>query len=203
MLPAVWTLRDVIDVEALCRGVIRELTGARSPDRTTRPGDWLEPIDYETSLAFLLGEAHVQEQVFLRRALDKKPGIVFRPWLYQQLRSRLIDEWRSPRMFGRDGKHRVQPVPATDERDDDWHVDQRDPLDDDVTGANRLERVIAELTVDPPDPGSVLVRWALTEGDRDVVRLERRHDRREAESVAQRAAETDLFLDDVMEALAA
>jgi hypothetical protein len=169
MLLAVWSLRDVIDVEALCRGVIRDLTGARSTDRTTRPGDWLEPCDYQVSLAFLLGEVVVQEQRWLEKGLDEKPGdergpILFRPWLYQQLRSRLIDEWRSPRMFGRHGQHRVAPVDRlvrTVDRDGG-------PVATDLR-ADRLHGAAGGDAADRTDAD----RWLRADGDLDTVGVER------------------------------
>ncbi|SRR6266496_3144756 len=93
MLPAVWTLRDVEDVEELCVGVLAEATR-----RLCRP---LERCDLEESLAFLLGEVVVLDRVYD----PARVGIVFRPWLYQRLRFRLVDHWRTT--FGRHGEKRV------------------------------------------------------------------------------------------------
>lgn len=55
MLPAIWALRDVDDVEGLCRGVLTEV-GRRSAVL-----DQLSDADYDESLSFLL------ERVVVRR----------------------------------------------------------------------------------------------------------------------------------------
>src|SRR5438128_239597 len=51
MLPAVWAIDGVPDLELLCRGVLRE--------QSAKSGVVLEPADFDEWLAFLLGEVHV------------------------------------------------------------------------------------------------------------------------------------------------
>lgn len=128
MLPTVWTLRDVADVEALCRGVIAEVAGPQGLAR-------LEPCDYEDSLAFLLAEAVVLNE----RYDSTRVGIVFRPWLYQRLRWALVDEWR--RTFGRHGEKRIPDTRLREQRLRDAGID--DPggpgAGDADPGADRLD----------------------------------------------------------------
>jgi DNA-directed RNA polymerase specialized sigma24 family protein len=105
------------------------------------------------------------------RKYDSRSHITFGSFAAFEVYNDAIDEMRSSRMFGRQGQYRVQPALAGAADDDNWNIDPADPLDDDATGSRRLDRVVAELTVDPPDVGDVVVRWALTEADRGAVRV--------------------------------
>lgn len=188
MLPTVWAVRDVTDVESLCRGVIAR-------QRAAAPQDF-SPADFDETLGWLLGEVIVLEARF-----EQRPGIIFRPWLFQRLCWAVIDHWRS--FYGRNGQHRVPPLPPIEGDDDSWDVEQRDPMDDDRSGASRLERVVAEFTVDPPDARDVALRWVLTDGDREALRTQRRLGLEPVGGVTPRVSDADQFLDDVIGELAA
>jgi hypothetical protein len=130
MLAGVWALRDVSDVEALCRGVLGESLRRASVE--------LEPADFDESLAFLLGQT-----VELERKFDGRPGIKFRPWLYNELRRDLIDYWRS--WYGRSGQKRVpEDDPNAPVGGDHTGIDPPDPHDD--PGDSRLERSARSVT---------------------------------------------------------
>lgn len=107
MLPTVWTLRDVADVESLVRGVAAELVGK------TRSG--VPEADYDELVAALFEQVVVLD----RRFDSERVGILFRPWLYVQLRRRAIDFLRSWR--GRKGEKavvRAESADAGDPRED-------------------------------------------------------------------------------------
>jgi DNA-directed RNA polymerase specialized sigma24 family protein len=99
---------------------------------------------------------------------DSRSHIRFGSFAAFEVYNDAIDELRSARMFGRHGQYRLQPLLAHND-DDTWIIDATDPLDDDAAGSRRLERVIAELTVDAPDAGDIDLRWALTDGDREAL----------------------------------
>lgn len=126
LLHAVWELRGVRDVEALCRAVLAEAIRRRKP---TPP---LTASEFEDTLRHLLGQVVIEERRFLRRGLDAKPGIVFSGWLAQQLRGRVIDYWREA--YGRSGQHRV-PLGSPSVFDADTGVE-----DDDDAGAGWARR---------------------------------------------------------------
>lgn len=100
---------------------------------------------------------------------DSRSHIRFGSYAAFEVYNDAIDELRSARMFGRHGQYRLQPQLARDTDNDSWNVDPVDPIDLADGGAGRLERVVAELTVDAPDVGDVVVGWALTDGDRASV----------------------------------
>lgn len=100
---------------------------------------------------------------------DSRSHIRFGSYASFEVYNDAIDELRSSRMFGRHGQHRL-PTLQSDANGDAWDIDPVDPLDADDAGARRLERVVAEFTVDPPDAGDVALRWALAEDDREALR---------------------------------
>lgn len=163
MLPDVWPLHDVADVEALCRGVIAERTG----DHGRRYG--LESCDFDEALAFLLGEVVVLERVYdFTRA-----GIQFRPWLYVRLGWKLIDFWRS--FYGRHGEKRVFDERVADaEHDvgaDGWRVDPVDQVEDERDRfGDRLDQALAEGAVDSEEARTDAFLGFLAEPDRGVLR---------------------------------
>lgn len=112
---------------------------------------------------------------------DSRSHIRFGSFASFEVYQDAIDELRSRRMFGRRGEYRLQPLPAPPDADDSWIIDQADPLEDDL-GAGRLARVVAELTIDPPDAGSVDLRWASTSRDRAALGTVRERRRSEAEA---------------------
>lgn len=97
MLRGTWALRDVVDVESLCRGVLA--------DAMRKQALSFERADYDEMLAHLLSQVVIEEIKFVAKGFDRRPGYLFRPWLYVQLRSRLIDFVRF--WFGRKGERRV------------------------------------------------------------------------------------------------
>lgn len=103
---------------------------------------------------------------------DSRSHIRFGSYASFEVYNDAIDEIRSSRMYGRHGQHRVQPHTVRSD-DDTWAIDPIDPLDEGDRGEGRLERVVAELTVDAPDAGDVALRWALAEDDRDALRTPR------------------------------
>lgn len=124
----------------------------------------LEPVDRDD----LLQVMHVS---LWRAALkyDSRSHIRFGSFAAFELYQDAIDELRSARMFGRHGQHRL-PSPAPSAPDaDSWHIDPIDPQDEHDRGEGRLARVVAEFTVDPPDAGSVDLRWAESQRDREAV----------------------------------
>lgn len=120
---------------------------------------------------------------------DSRSHIRFGSFAAFEVYNDAIDELRSARMFGRHGQYRLQPALARDIDNDSWNVDPVDPLDVADGGAGRLERVVAELTVDAPDVGDVVVGWALTDDDRRALRSAAPDGDREAERVTRRARE--------------
>jgi len=133
MLPQVWNLTAggqlARNVEGLCRGVLNA--------KIRNAGMRLEPCDYDESLAFLLGEAAIQADIF-----DPSRGcdLELEPWLYTRLTLRLIDHWRS--FYGRNGAKRVPSQAALTaarrdagaDADDEWRIDPADPHDDPADG---------------------------------------------------------------------
>jgi hypothetical protein len=194
-LPRTWTVRTVLDVEAFCQEIIEATCRASAMPR-------LEPCDIAAAIGYLLGQVAILDGEFDDR-VSAKPYLQFDLWLRSALRCDLIDFWRSPAGFGRHGQHRIAAIPDTDDHDDEWFVDQRDPLDADDAGASRLERVIAEFTVDPPDAGDVALRWVLTEGDRQAVQTLRGLGGDTGPGAQERARATDEFVHAVTERLAA
>lgn len=159
LLPTVWTLRDVTDVEQLCRGVLGR-AGAHTTFRS---------CDFDESLAFLLGEVHIQDLRFVAKGYDRRAGYLFRPWLFNQLSSRLIDHWRS--FYGRRGEKRVvdhRIVEQLHRSDFDEWRDEPEHLDD--RGERRLGEVAAEVAVDGPETRTDAYLGFLAEGDRPVLR---------------------------------
>jgi hypothetical protein len=132
MLPRPWYVRGV-DVEPLCRGVLKEMTRRHSKQ--------LEPADFEESLGFLLGEV-----VVLDRRYDSTRGGTFTGYLYDRLRFRLQDYWRST--DGRHGEKRVHP-------DGDLGPDRVG----EAAGGDPADRTDAD-------------RWLHSEGDRGGARAE-------------------------------
>lgn len=151
MLQSRWELRDVPDVERLCRAVIREQTGAshdRGGDRGrgpngARPGNGtrirLELADHDEALAYLLGEV-----VTLERRYVHFEGGSFRGYLFYRLRFAFKDWLRS--FYGRHGQHRlIAPELAVRPRDlrvagepvDDSAADWADDLGGLYGGADR------------------------------------------------------------------
>lgn len=146
LLPAVWTLRDVPDVEGLCRGVVAEKMHAwRAYSGRPQP----EPVELEDVLLYLLEQVLVLERVYVAA-----PGIAFRPWLYQRLRFRILDYWR--REFGRRGEKRIisldAPVGATE--------NDGDP------GPTRLDLLAAGRAEDDPTPRALFFGGLLSGRDR-------------------------------------
>lgn len=149
MLPELLTLEiggeEIENVEGLCRGVLKRLASGVTPR--------LEPCEWEDALAFLLGEAYVQSALYDA----SRAGIRPRPWLFDRLGKRLIDEWRSRRCFGRDGQYRTPIV-----------------VDDDDPGVDRLEGASAAVSSDRAEDWADALEWLYVEGDRETLREERR-----------------------------
>jgi DNA-directed RNA polymerase specialized sigma24 family protein len=125
----------------------------------------LEPVDRE-DLAQVM-------RISLWKASEKydsRSHIQFGSFAAFELYQDAIDELRSPRMFGRHGQHRLPPALASAADDDSWIIDPVDPQDAHDHGDGRLARVVAEFTVDPPDAGSVDLRWATSDRDREALR---------------------------------
>jgi hypothetical protein len=103
MLPRIVALHDVPDVEWLCRGAVAEVLRRFGPPDATE-------TDFEYLLGFALGEVHIIDSgdpVTGRRGFDTGCGVPFRLYAYGTLRHRLVDEMRSPRLYGRHGQGRV------------------------------------------------------------------------------------------------
>jgi len=125
---------------------------------------------------------------------DSRSHIRFGSFASYELYQDAIDEMRHSRMFGRQGQYRLQPLVAHDE-DDSWFIDLVDPLENDETPAarlraDRLDRTIPELVVDPPDPGDIDARWAFTDRDREALRTVVVGGRGSREGTAHRARGT-------------
>lgn len=124
----------------------------------------LEPVDRDELLQVM--------RISLWRAsvkYDSRSHIRFGSWAAFEVYNDAIDELRSSRMFGRHGQHRL-PAALPSHADGDWNIDPVDPLDADDAWTGRLERVVAELTLDPPDVGSLDLGRALSEVDREALR---------------------------------
>lgn len=193
-LPRKWAVRNVNDVEAFCQRVVE-----RACQRSRMPR--LERADLAEAIGHLLGQVAILDQQFDAKQAAK-PYLIFDLWLWRELTCDLIDFWRT--FYGRQGQHRVTALPPpTGHNDDEWFIDQRDPLDEDDAGASRLERVVAELTVDPPDVGDVFSRWLLTEGDLAALRAVGGHGRDEAAGAAARPDPPNPFVTTIEELIAA
>ena len=162
MLPSLWAVRDVADVEMLCRGALAEQLRRTNVDPS--------PTDYDEALAYLLGEVVVLEQRF-----EERPGIQFRPWLYSMLRRRVIDYWRS--WYGRNGQHRIiDQRPAEQGRADRLEaIGSSDGIvDTDGPRPDRLDGAVARGEGGSPEDWPDAVRGLLGERDSAVARAERR-----------------------------
>jgi DNA-directed RNA polymerase specialized sigma24 family protein len=139
----------------------------------TKEGLSLEPVEREDLLQVM--------RISLWRAstkYDSRSHIRFGSFAAFEVYNDALDELRSARMFGRRGQHRLPPMASSANSDDDFSSDAADPVDSHDGGEGRLARVVAELTVDPADAGSVDLRWAAAEGDREAVRaVAERHQR--------------------------
>jgi hypothetical protein len=139
LLPKVWVLEDVPDVELLCRGVLAEVR----PRNMNGDADVL--ADRDEVLLFLFEQVVVIRGKYLPA---DHPGILFRPFLYERLRWRLRDHYRH--LEGRRGE---KPKPDSLDRplepdvDSSWRIDPADPLDRDDLGARRLGESLAERQV--------------------------------------------------------
>lgn len=145
-LHGVWVLRDVDDVEALVLGVIRETVQSVGHER-------LLDADRDELHAALL-----EQVVVLDAAFDEtRPGIVFRPWLYQRLRWAAIDFVRS--WIGRRGEKRVVDVRLA------WQAGGDAGLEDaaDADGP-ALSRLVAAAGGDETDRFDARA-WLLRDGD--------------------------------------
>lgn len=85
----------VENIEGMARGILKRLAPGVTPP--------LEPCERDDAIAFMLGEAVVQAELYDATRAGMQP----RPWLYDRLGKRLIDEWRSKRQFGRSGQYRA------------------------------------------------------------------------------------------------
>lgn len=155
VLAEVWTLTApgpngvAEDVEGICRGVIDEMC--------SRLGVELEEVDWDDSLNALLAAA-----VVLHRSYDpaKRNGTgSFEGYLYDRLRFRLVDHWRSPAGFGRRGQFRV--------------FDPRvlgPTVDDNDAGEDRLDEPADRAAEDAFDARLGSCGGLLTLGDREEAR---------------------------------
>ena len=152
MLPTPWILSDGSSAEAICRGVLVAAIRGGSAPRDFQDADFAE------SLGFLLGETFV-----LIRQFDSGRGNARRlgAYLYDRLRYRLIDYWRS--WYGRNGQKRVADLSfhaqaVADAGGDGIFAleDGGDPCGDPLGGA------AAGDSPDSPDAGG----WLDAEADR-------------------------------------
>lgn len=105
---------------------------------------------------------------------DSRSHIRFGSYAAMEVCNDAIDEMRSARMFGRQGQHRLPPpLPSPTDADGNWDFEQPDPQDEHDRGDGRLARVVAELTIDAPDAGSVDLRWAESQRDSEAIRAVR------------------------------
>lgn len=147
MLPEVWAIQApgpngrVEDVEALCAGALVEVC--------RRQGKTLAEIDGDDSLRFLLGEVVV---LYGKYDPAKRHGSgSFAGYLYDRLRFRLIDYWRT--RDGRNGEKRVISARGHDIDNGDSELDRSGPP--------------APFSDDPAEGTSALPRsWTDAEGDR-------------------------------------
>lgn len=151
---------ESIEVESLCRGVLKRLAPGVSPP--------LEPCEHDDALAFLLGEIFVQASLYDAT----RAGIRPRPWLFDRIGLRLIDEWR--RVFGRNGQRRPA-LSATGAHhrggmnvESGLRLDLRDPRMD------RLEQATATLSSDRSTDWPDDLERLYARGDRETLREERR-----------------------------
>jgi hypothetical protein len=146
----------------------------------------VEPVEREE----LLQVMHVS---LWRAALkyDSRSHIRFGSFAAFELYQDAIDEMRSARMFGRDGKHRLPPQPPSDvDGDGNWNFERLDPLDeldDDAAGSRRLERAVAGVSTDAEDVGSLSLGWALAARDRGSNGSVRDRDRQSDRTAEGRA----------------
>lgn len=156
MLPARFDLpfaasgEIVEDVEALARGVL----GAEGWPR------WLEPVDNDELLAFLLGEAVVLETRYI-----PGDGIEARPWLFQRLRWKARD-WREAAE-----RHRTLPDLPDVFGDDPDAAGSTSGLERRAGGGSGLpDGAPGALAGDRRDSGLDALRGLLEAGDRGLLR---------------------------------
>jgi hypothetical protein len=128
----------------------------------------LEPVD-RVDLVQVMGVSLWRAA----RKYDSRSHIRFGSFAAFELYQDALDEIRSSRMFGRQGQHRLPPPLPSGTDGDEWHIDPIDPHDEQDRGENRLARIVAELTVDPPDAGTVDLRWVKSQGDCETLRAAR------------------------------
>lgn len=153
-------LRDVVDVEALARGALLQ-----AHRRWPVP---LEPCDFDDTLAFLLAQAFTVLDGKYPAARARKPWLVFRPWLFQELVTDTIDYWRSQR--GRRGQHVHESLEKghdADGLDDAWLIDPADPVDDQL--ADRLADA-REQSADGVEDRLADLDWLQATRDRGLAR---------------------------------
>jgi hypothetical protein len=135
----VWKLEDVPDVELLCHGVLAEV-------KPREPRTW---TDEQDDLGYLFEKVVV---IHGRYRPDLYPGILFRPWLYVQLRQRLQDKYRHE-----EGRHRDKPRPES--------LDAPAFSDGDA-GADRLGRLVDGRSGSDSDDWAPACGGLLPLGDR-------------------------------------
>lgn len=161
LLPAVWALEDVTDVELLCRGVLAEVRPRNLNGSTDILGE------RDEVLLFLFEQVAV---IHGKYRPDDHPGVLFRPWLYERLRWRLRDHYRH--IEGRRGeKPRPDSLdrPFESDADSSWCIDPVDPLDRDDLGARRLGESLAESQIGSEEARSdALLRFLRSEQTREA-----------------------------------
>lgn len=148
--------REVVeDVEALCRGAAHQASTN------------LSAADEDELLGHLF-----EQVVVLTRSYDpSRAGIVFRLWLYHELRRDAIDFLRS--WLGRDGRKRVfdERLLLSGRGDDEWQTDPVDALEDERDSLyGGLVQLAAEVAVDGPEARTDAFIRFLVEGDRALPR---------------------------------
>lgn len=152
-----WTIEaapghHVTDVAALIAGVARETE--------TRARETLSLADRD----LLVSELYAAT-VALANRFQPRPGIVFRPWLYQRLRFAAIDFLRS--WNGRKGEKRATDDTYYNARLADAGVDDRTHRVDPLGGS------AAQGTGDRQEDWADPLGRLYARGDRDTVRAER------------------------------
>lgn len=160
LLPRVWRIDRagtpevklragvVADVEALCRGVIRELTAAKQMSDADE----------------LLTLSHLFETVLIKTPKydPGRAGILFRPWLHTAMQRAAIDFWRT--FHGRKGEKRVADDRLLQSaRRDSGLLDDRDH------GVDRSDRPAEEGPDGTPGDRAFPREWADLPGDRPFV----------------------------------
>src|SRR6266511_2760899 len=145
----------VTNVEELCIGVI-ELQSRKLKEP-------LQNDDYLLSLEHLFERVVV---VLPRYAPPPdRPGLQFRPWLFNELRWDLVDFWRS--WFGRHGEKRI-----VDQRDNGL-ADEFDDDDGGAAASNQLVGALPSREGDLATSRSPELLRALLHPDRATLRAER------------------------------